>query len=118
MTGKHDEKGAEKTKGLEWDNHKVKFGWRVEGIFPSGASTEYVNACCLSPDQEIVATGCDYGNVRLYRNPCRPADEKKGLPGSKPLILRGHSENVTNLDFEGKNSERLITTGGSDNTVI
>jgi len=110
LIGKHDPNGPEKTKGIEWNNHTVKFGWRVEGIFPAGAGTEYVNAVCLSPDHEIVATGCDYGNVRLYNNPCRE--------GSEALILRGHSEAVTNLNFQGSNSNRLITTGGSDNTVI
>jgi len=99
LKGKHDDDGANKTKGIEWDNHKVKFGWRVTGIFPNGAGTEYVNACCLSPDKEIVATGCDYGNVRLYRNPCMEEDKKEGREKSEALVLRGHSENVTNLDF-------------------
>ena len=89
--GKHDEKGAEKTKGMEWSSHKVKFGWRVEGIFPPGTDGTHVNNCCLSSDKEIIAVGCDFGNVRLYRNPCRE--------GSKARVLRGHSDQVTNLDF-------------------
>ena len=50
LNGKHDEKGAEKTNGKEWQNHKVKFGWRVEGIFPPGTDGTHVNNCCLSPD--------------------------------------------------------------------
>lgn len=108
-TGKQDPSGASNNRGTDWSNHSVKFGWRVEGIFPPGTDGTHVNAVERSRDASLIATGDDFGLVNIYRNPCK----EKHLAKS----YRGHSEHVTNVRFHG-DGEFLISTGGQDMTVI
>ena len=104
-TKKQDPSGASNTVDVDWMNHSCKFGWRVDGIYPPGTDGTHVNRVEMSPDQQLIATGDDYGLVNVYRNPCREEH--------KARAYRGHSEHVTNVKFYGE-GEWLVSTGGQD----
>jgi WD40 repeat protein len=104
-----DPSGAQNTKGLEWSTNSAKFGWLVEGIFPSGTDGTHINGVDFSKDGQLIATGDDYGLVNIFRNPCRV--------GHKPICLRGHSEHVVRVLFT-KNDSQLFSVGGYDQTLM
>jgi WD40 repeat protein len=104
-----DPSGAQNTKGLEWSTNSAKFGWLVEGIFPSGTDGTHINGVDFSKDGQLIATGDDYGLVNIFRNPCRV--------GHKPISLRGHSEHVVRVLFH-KNDSYLFSVGGYDQTLM
>ena len=68
---KQDPSGASNTTSTDWMSHTVKFGWFVDGIFPSGTDGSHINIVEWSKDQTLIATGDDYGLVNVYRSPCR-----------------------------------------------
>jgi WD40 repeat protein len=104
-----DPSGASNTKGLEWATGHAKYGWLVEGIFPSGTDGTHINGVDFSSDKCLIATGDDYGLVNVFRNPCRG--------GGKPISLRGHSEHVVGARFMCSD-QYLISVGGYDQTIM
>ena len=58
----------------------------------------------------LVATGDDFGQVKLFRYPCL----KRGAQFKKYI---GHSAHVTNVRFS-RAKDRLITTGGADRAIF
>ncbi len=104
-----DTAGASNTKETEWATGHAKFGWLVEGIFPSGEDGSHINYVDFSKDGNLIACGDDFGLVQLFRNPCRF--------GHKPSSLRGHSEHVVKVMFHA-NDAYLISIGGYDQTVM
>lgn len=71
QTKEQDTSGASNTVRTEWANHSVKFGWRVDGIYPAGTDVTFVNSVEESKDKCLIATGDDFGMINIYRNPCR-----------------------------------------------
>lgn len=106
---KRDPSGASNTIETMWTDQTCKFGWSVQGIFPSGTDGSHVNRVCMSKDQKLIVSGDDYGLVNIYRNPL--------LEGHKASMYRGHSEHVTNVKFS-EDSKYLFSTGGQDQTTI
>jgi WD40 repeat protein len=53
----------------------------------------------------MIATGDDYGQVCIFRNPA--------LPGAIPITLKGHSEQVAKVKFS-PDSKTLYSVGGAD----
>jgi WD40 repeat protein len=104
-----DPNGASNTKGTDWATNTAKYGWLVEGIFPSGTDGTHINGVDFSKDGQLIATGDDYGLVNIFRNPCRT--------GHKPISLRGHSEHVVRVQFH-KNDQYLFSVGGYDQTLM
>ena len=102
--------GASATTSTTWTNHTVKFGWFVDGIYPSGTDGTHINIVEMSKNQEVIATGDDYGLVNLYRSPCRE--------DHKARSYRGHSEHVTNVKIHGDGMETMCSLGGQDQTLI
>ena len=85
----------------------------MQGIFPPAANGTDINAVCRSPDGTEVATGDDFGFVKIFRYPC-PVDD---AAYDKYI---GHSSHVTNVSFT-KNSQGqkyLISTGGEEKTLM
>ncbi|VDP44411.1 unnamed protein product, partial [Schistosoma mattheei] len=54
---------------LEWASQTCTLGWEVAGIWPSDSDGTDVNACDHSPTADILATGDDYGKVKLFKYP-------------------------------------------------
>lgn len=106
---KRDPSGASNTTETKWATQTCKFGWNVQGIFPSGTDGSHINSVAMSHDQKLIASGDDYGLVCLYRNPL--------LEGNSYKKFNGHSEHVTRVKFteDGKN---LFSVGGQDQTMI
>ena len=108
-TYSQDPNGASSTVGTQWATNSAKFGWLVDGIFPSGTDGTHINGVAFSYDQTLIATGDDYGLVNLFRNPCRI--------GHKPVSLRGHSEHVVRVAFSS-DDQYLFSIGGYDQTLM
>jgi WD40 repeat protein len=104
-----DPSGASNTVGTQWATGHAKYGWLVDGIFPSGTDGTHINGVDFSQDGSLIATGDDYGLVNIFRNPCRG--------GAMPVSLRGHSEHVVRVAFH-KNDTYLFSVGGYDQTVM
>ena len=45
-----DPSGKSNTTGVAWATSTVKFGWNVEGIYPSGTDGTHINGVCGSAD--------------------------------------------------------------------
>lgn len=85
------------------------FGWPVQGIWPGLDYTD-VNAVDRSRNGTLLATGDDFGTVKLFKYPsCR---EKAAFND-----YHGHSSHVTGVKFTA-NDTLLISAGGNDKTVM
>ena len=102
---KHDPSGASNTVETIWADHTAKFGWNVQGIFPSGCDGSHINSVALSKDQSLIATGDDFGLLCMYRNPC--------LADHESVKYRGHSEHVTKVKFS-ECGKYVFSAGGQD----
>jgi len=49
-TKKRDPSGASNTVETDWYDHMCKFGWCVNGIFPSGTDGSHINSVAMSKD--------------------------------------------------------------------
>ena len=80
-------------------------------MFPKGTDGSHINGVDMNAQQNLIATGDDFGLVNVFRNPCRK--------GSCPTSYRGHSEHVVRVKFgrEGL-SQWLFSIGGYDQTVM
>ncbi|XP_039294135.1 echinoderm microtubule-associated protein-like 2 [Nilaparvata lugens] len=94
----------------EWATHTCVLSFSTVGIWPEGADGTDVNACERSHDHNLIATGDDFGKVKLYSYPaCQPK--------SLNHTYGGHSSHVTNVTFLHDDS-RLISIGGKDTSVL
>lgn len=105
----HDINGPSNTLDAIWHSNTAKFGWLVEGIFPSGVDATHINSVEISKVGDLVVTGDDNGVVNIFRNPVRL--------GHKPISLRGHGDSVTKVKFNQSESH-LLSLGGYDKTLI
>ncbi|TNN15694.1 Echinoderm microtubule-associated protein-like 1 isoform 1 [Schistosoma japonicum] len=95
---------------LEWASQTCTLGWEVAGIWPSDSDGTDINACDHSSAADILATGDDFGKVKLFRYPANK-------PKAEFRAYNGHSSHVTNVTFLYDGS-RLISTGGKDTAVL
>ena len=95
---------------IVWSTMTCVSGPDIVGVVPVDAQSGDVNISHLSNRGHILATGDDYGLVKLFNF---PVDQKN------PAFLRfhGHSAHVTNLRFT-HNDCYLVTTGGDDSCVF
>ncbi|XP_076241239.1 echinoderm microtubule-associated protein-like 2 isoform X3 [Calliopsis andreniformis] len=95
---------------VEWATHTCIISFETIGIWPEGADGTDVNNCTRSGDSKLLATGDDFGKVKLFSYPaCQPK--------SLCHAYGGHSSHVTNVSFL-QDDTRLISTGGSDTSVL
>jgi microtubule-associated protein-like 6 len=112
-SGKRNSRGASETKDEPWQTWTCRRGWLVNGIFPPCAQVNDVNGVDRSPDSKVVATGDDFGFVKLFKYPCPE-------PKSPYIKHTGHSSHVTNVMFTRNASGQryLVTTGGNDKCIF
>lgn len=60
---------ASSTKSIEWASMTCIFGWPVQGIWPGLDYTD-VNAVDRSRNGLLLASGDDFGQVKLFKYPC------------------------------------------------
>ncbi|XP_060823418.1 echinoderm microtubule-associated protein-like 2 isoform X11 [Bombus pascuorum] len=95
---------------MDWASHTCVISFETIGIWPEGADGTDVNNCTRSGDSKLLATGDDFGKVKLFTYPaCQPK--------SLCHAYGGHSSHVTNVSFL-QDDTRLISTGGSDTSVL
>ena len=108
-SGSQDKSGRSNTTGTIWATKHVKFGWHVDGIYPSGCDGSHINGVDGSHDGSLIATGDDFGLVNIFRDPVRN--------GGIPRSMRGHSEHVVRVAFSPDDSY-LFSVGGFDQTLM
>ncbi|KAG9468759.1 hypothetical protein GDO78_022006 [Eleutherodactylus coqui] len=101
---------AESVRNVDWENASCTLSFHVLGIWPDGADGTDINAVIKSHDRKLVATGDDFGGVRLYSFPCV-------VPRAPSSKYSGHSSHVTRVSFL-HNDSALISVGGKDCTVL
>jgi len=72
-----------------------------------------INGVDRSPDGQILATGDDFGSVKLFKYP-------SPVPKAQYQKFTGHSSHVTNVQFTRNKVGQpyLITTGGNDKCIF
>ncbi|KAH9383033.1 hypothetical protein HPB48_023708 [Haemaphysalis longicornis] len=98
------------TRDLKWHTQTCTIGFSVFGIWPENADGTDINTCARSHSCRLLATGDDFGKVRLF---AYPASEPKCLSH----MYGGHSSHVTAVDFL-PDDNRLISLGGRDCAVL
>ncbi|XP_026809328.1 echinoderm microtubule-associated protein-like 2 isoform X3 [Rhopalosiphum maidis] len=93
-----------------WASNSCVLTFSSIGIWPEGADGTDVNACERSNGSKLMATGDDFGKVKLYSYPVKQ-------PKSLCHVYGGHSSHVTNVTFLHDDS-RLISIGGKDTSVL
>ncbi|XP_077521622.1 echinoderm microtubule-associated protein-like 2 isoform X11 [Amblyomma americanum] len=98
------------TRDLKWHTQTCTIGFSVFGIWPENADGTDINTCARSHSCRLLATGDDFGKVKLF-----------SYPTSQPKCLShmygGHSSHVTAVDFL-PDDNRLISLGGRDCAVL
>lgn len=112
-TGKHitDRKLTEKLhRWSDWQSWTGVLGDLVDGIWPKGSDKTDINSLDTTKTGTILATGDDFGFVKLFEYPCK----QRGAEFKK---FAGHSAHVTNVRFNFDDTF-LISTGGGDRTIF
>ena len=65
----------DEVKAIHWASWTCVLGLEVNGIWEKYTDTNDINAVDVVFDQEAIATGDDFGLVKLFRFPC----VKKGV---------------------------------------
>ncbi|KAJ0405579.1 hypothetical protein P43SY_009628 [Pythium insidiosum] len=93
-----------------WHTMTCTLGWAVQGIWEEGSDGTDVNAVDRSHDGSFLATGDDFGKVKVFRYPC-------SLERASAVELRGHASHVTNVRWAYRDAS-LVSTGGNDRCVF
>ncbi|KAM4642300.1 echinoderm microtubule-associated protein-like 2 isoform 2-T2 [Discoglossus pictus] len=101
---------ADGVRNLEWENASCTLSFHVLGVWPEGADGTDINSVTRSHDRKLLATGDDFGGVRLYNYPCI-------VPRALSHKYAGHSSHVTRVSFL-YNDSALFSAGGKDSTVL
>ena len=122
---------------IKWDTWTCVLGQSVSGIWPAYTDVTDINTSCVSRDGEVIATGDDFGYVKLFKFPSPVNTDSLSLSFSlPPLSLSssscclpmqgkhakckqyvGHSSHVTNVRFTYDDS-LLVSTGGGDTSIM
>lgn len=115
-SGAHIPGGAASCKDEVWDTVTCSLNWHTQGVWPSYADGTDINGVAVDTAQSIIASGDDFGRVRLFRFPCIEHDLWESID------LRGHSSHVTNVAFSAPESDggviRLLSAGGNDKCLM
>nr|XP_049700202.1 echinoderm microtubule-associated protein-like 2 isoform X2 [Helicoverpa armigera] len=101
---------ATSMRDVVWSTNTCPITFTTVGVWPETADGTDINSCTRSNDSRLVATGDDFGKVKLYAYPVTQ-------PKSLCHQYGGHSSHVTCVRFLADDS-RLISTGGLDTAVL
>jgi len=96
---------------VQWADDPLIAGWDVEGLYQRnlGWDGTDLNDATLTSDAKLIASGDDYGHVRLHNYPS--TDPKTCA------VYAGHAEFVVGVEFLRDDSQ-LITAGGEDMAIF
>merc|ERR1719478_12419 len=69
MSNGEQEPSASKVRNVDWHTWTCTLGWPVQGIWPEEADGTDINSCVKSHNGRLLATGDDFGAVKLFRYP-------------------------------------------------
>nr|XP_034963441.1 echinoderm microtubule-associated protein-like 5 isoform X5 [Zootoca vivipara] len=95
---------------ISWTSWTSVLGSCCEGIWPIIGEVTDVTASCLTSDSTVLATGDDFGFVKLFRYPA------KGKYGKFKRYV-AHSTHVTNVRWTHDDS-LLVSVGGGDTSLM
>jgi len=94
---------------VEWQDDPIVAGWDVQGLYQKGWDGTDLNDTALSNDKTLIASGDDFGTVRLHNYPA--VDPEAGT------AYNGHAEFVVGVDFLLDDS-CLLSVGGADMSIF
>lgn len=113
-----------------WATHTCPLAFQSVGVWPENADGTDVNTVSRSNDQSLMASGDDWGKVKLFTYPavqpkvcCSIGVEFKAVVNNNQFVQSlshpygGHSSHVTSVAFMHDDA-RLVSTGGNDTSVM
>jgi len=96
----------------DWAGDPLIAGWDVQGLYQAGWDGTDLNDASITPDGRFIASGDDFGCVRLHKYPA--------VNPKAHHLYHGHSSFVVGIEFLRIPGEanRLITCGGADMAIF
>jgi len=101
---------ASSLRDMEWATQSCLLSFNTIGVWPETIDGTDLNCCAKSNDQKLVATGDDFGKIKLYTYPVTQ-------PKSLYHVSGGHSSQVTRVEFL-PDDNRLLSAGGRDTALM